>query len=226
VVVRGRDGKELEFEGKYILSSAPLTETVEAISPAAPVEVIQACRMLNYRNHIGVHFKYDGMPFPDDWLYIHSTDLKMARIANYRNFSRAMADGDEISPLTVEYFTSPGDVISRQCDKELLDFAKKELASTGLIDARKIVSGFVLRSEKAYPLLHRDIDKKVKIIKEWVGTIENLIPIGRCGMFKYNNQDHAIFTGLLAARRSLGIADFDPWLVNIDAEYHEAGSAR
>ncbi len=45
-------------------------------------------------------------------------------------------------------------------------------------------------------------------------------------MFKYNNQDHAIATGLLAARTALGTGNFDPWLVNIDAEYHEGGEAR
>ena len=52
------------------------------------------------------------------------------------------------------------------------------------------------------------------------------MPIGRSGMFKYNNQDHAIATGLLAARTALGMGQYDPWLVNIDAEYHEGGEAR
>jgi hypothetical protein len=44
-------------------------------------------------------------------------------------------------------------------------------------------------------------------------------------MFKYNNQDHAMATGMLAARTALGLGLFDPWLVNIEAEYHEAGTS-
>lgn len=28
-------------------------------------------------------------------------------------------------------------------------------------------------------------------------------------------------TGLLAVRTALGIAKYDPWMVNIDGEYHE-----
>jgi hypothetical protein len=67
--------------------------------------------------------------------------------------------------------------------------------------------------------------QRVDTIKSWLDRLENFLPIGRCGLFKYNNQDHAIATGLLAARTVLGFGKFDPWLVNIDAEYHEGGVA-
>ena len=40
-------------------------------------------------------------------------------------------------------------------------------------------------------------------------------------MFKYNNQDHAMATGLYAARNLIGIGEFDIWQVNVDGEYHE-----
>ena len=67
--------------------------------------------------------------------------------------------------------------------------------------------------------------RQVETIKAWLDQFENLMPIGRSGMFKYNNQDHAMATGLLAARTALGLGRFDPWLVNIDAEYQESGPA-
>ena len=66
-----------------------------------------------------------------------------------------------------------------------------------------------------------NIFEHVEIIRNWIKSFDNLIPIGRSGMFKYNNQDHAIATGLLAARTALGLGEFDPWNVNIDAEYLE-----
>ena len=40
-------------------------------------------------------------------------------------------------------------------------------------------------------------------------------------MFKYNNQDHAMATGIYAARNLLGKGKFDPWEVNVDGEYQE-----
>ena len=80
---------------------------------------------------------------------------------------------------------------------------------------------FVIRSEKAYPVIDQNSIMYVETIRNWIKGFQNLIPIGRSGMFKYNNQDHAIATGLLAARTALGLGQFDPWNVNIDAEYLE-----
>ena len=64
-------------------------------------------------------------------------------------------------------------------------------------------------------------EKDINIIKNWLETKENLTAIGRSGMFKYNNQDHAMATGLYAVRNLLGEGNFDPWSVNVDGEYQE-----
>lgn len=226
VTVKAAGGCEEVLEGKSFLSSAPLTDVVQRIFPPPPDNVIEACRALRYRNHIGVHIKLSQSPFLDTWIYVHSKDLKMARIANYRNFSKGMANGDDVSPLTVEYFAFPEDEIWNLPDEELVGLASAELAKMKLLDASKVVSAFVVRSEKAYPVIEISSQKRLNTVKEWLNNLDNFLPIGRCGMFKYNNQDHAIATGLLAARKVLGLGEFDPWLVNIDAEYHESGRAR
>ena len=50
--------------------------------------------------------------------------------------------------------------------------------------------------------------------------------VGRNGMHKYNNQDHAMMTAMLCAKNIVaGEQVFDLWEVNQDAEYHEAGKA-
>jgi protoporphyrinogen oxidase len=221
-----RDGRgPLTVEGRYFLVSAPLTELVEMVEPAAPPEVLWAARALRFRDHIGVNLVVRGSPFTDNWIYVHCNTVAMARIANYRNFSPHMAGQADVSPLTVEYFTFEGDPISRATDEQLISRATDELAATGLVSRDRVVSGFVVRSAKAYPVIEIGHHQHVETIKAWVDQFENLLPIGRSGMYKYNNQDHAMATGLLAARTALGLGRFDPWLVNIDAEYHEAGAA-
>jgi protoporphyrinogen oxidase len=48
--------------------------------------------------------------------------------------------------------------------------------------------------------------------------------VGRNGMHKYNNQDHAMMTGILTAENIVaGRTVHDVWAVNEDAEYGEAG---
>ena len=57
-------------------------------------------------------------------------------------------------------------------------------------------------------------------------TYPTLNLVGRNGMHKYNNQDHAMMTAMLTARNILaGERLYDVWDVNEDAEYHEAGAS-
>ena len=195
------------------------------VEPKAPEAVRRAARALRYREHIGVNLVIDGRPFPDNWMYVHSSDVALARIANYRSFSPAMAATDRLSPLTVEYFASPGDELSSASDASMVARAVDELCRLRLIEREQVVGGFVVRSDKAYPLMEMGHEAHVATVKAWLDRFENLLPIGRAGMFKYNNQDHAMATGLLAARTAIGLKRFDPWCVNIDAEYHESGPA-
>lgn len=220
-------GESSTATGDFYLSSAPLTEVLAMMDPPPPEHVMAAGRDLRYRYHIGVKLEVEGQaPFPDNWIYVHSPDVRMARITNYANFSKEMGRAPNIHPLNVEYFCFPGDDLWSSSDEELVDLAKQELVDMNLLDPVAVRQSFVVRSEKAYPLIERGFQKKIDIIKEWLDSLENFLPIGRSGMFQYNNQDHAMATGLLAARTALGLGRYDPWLVNIDGEYHEGGAAR
>lgn len=228
VTWRGGDGQRETRHVEALLSSAPLTELLAMMRPAPPADVLDACRGLRYRAHLAVNLIVEGNPFPDNWIYVHSPGVRAARIANYRNFSPEMAAGPGTSPLTVEYFCFPGDETWRMDDEALLALASRELVHMGLhgVGERQVARGFVLRSPQAYPVIETGHDARVGRIREWLSRFDNLLPIGRAGMFKYNNQDHAIATGLLAARTVLGHGRFDPWQVNIDASYLEAAPAR
>jgi len=217
----GHGGRH-EFQGRYFLVSAPLTEMIEMMKPSPPPKVISACRALRYRNHVGVNLLVEGRPFPDNWIYVHSKEVGMARIGNYANFSPAMASQSGISPLTVEYFCFAGDEVWEAPDHVLIKRARRELSQMKIVQPDQVHSGFVVRSDKAYPVIEIGYERHIATIKGWLDQFQNLLPIGRSGMFKYNNQDHAMATGLLAARTALGLKQFDPWLVNIDAEYHES----
>ena len=73
----------------------------------------------------------------------------------------------------------------------------------------------MVRSDKAYPVIEIGYEHHIAMIKRWLDQFENLLPIGRSGMFKYNNQDHAMATGLLAARTALGGRE----LRSLDGQY-------
>ena len=66
----------------------------------------------------------------------------------------------------------------------------------------------------------------VTIRRDLEGLYPTLHMVGRNGMHKYNNQDHAMMTAMLTAKNILaGARVYDIWNVNEDAEYHEAGGS-
>ena len=219
VSFKDSEGNEKSEETKNIFFSNPLLEFIDIFDGDVPQKVIESAKSLNYRNHISVHVTVDKKLFDDNWIYIHSPNVNMARIADFTNFSEAMSvDGNY--PLTLEYFCFENDEIWNKKNDEIIEFGLKELRSIFDVEFN-IVHSAVSRSPKAYPVIKTGYQIHIDIIKEWLSSLPNITAIGRSGMFKYNNQDHAMATGLYAARTLMGLGDFDPWEVNVDGEYHE-----
>jgi len=84
-----------------------------------------------------------------------------------------------------------------------------------------VFDGIVVRQSKAYPMYDHNYRANVGRIRSFLElAVNNLQVAGRNGMHKYDNQDHAMLTGLMAARNVMG-SSFDLWRVNSDAEYLE-----
>lgn len=122
--------------------------------------------------------------------------------------------------LGLEYFCTEGDEIWKLSDAELLDLATREIEKLGLAKASKVEDGTILRQPKAYPVYDRDYRRHLQVIQNYLSQFDNLQTIGRNGMHRYNNQDHSMLTGLLAAQNLLG-DNHDLWNVNTERSYHE-----
>ena len=218
-----KDNEIYSFSADYYIFSCPFTKIIEIINPKVPEEIIQASQKLKYRNHICVNLEIQGSMFKDNWLYVHDPNLHMARVSNYKNFSKNMSNSDDINPLTVEYFCFDNQALWKMSDKELVELGEKELRLSGLIgENNKVNSGFVVRSQNAYPVINDGYEKYVNILKNYLNKYKNIIPIGRSGMFKYNNQDHAIATGIYSARNLIDAnTNIDIWKINSEGIYLE-----
>lgn len=225
VITRDAEGKEHDYAGSKFIVSMPLKEAVEAIQPPLPDHVLQAAGRLKYRDFLTVALVVNrtGL-FPDNWIYVHDPDVKLGRIQNFNNWSTDMVPDKSTTCLGLEYFCFEGDHLWTAPDEELIELGRKEIAKLGLVKENEIVDGCVVRMEKAYPVYGPGYDKDVAIIREALNELENMQPVGRNGMHKYNNQDHSMMTAMLA-RRNIEGDRFDLWKVNTDAEYHEAGES-
>ena len=125
--------------------------------------------------------------------------------------------------LGVEYFCFRGDEIWEMSDDDAVALATRELAAIGLIDASKVVDGVKVLVPKAYPTYDMQYEGSVATIRAYLEQFENLQTCGRNGLHRYNNQDHSMWTALLATLNVLDGARHDVWSVNMEADYHEEG---
>jgi protoporphyrinogen oxidase len=219
-----QNGDTREVTGEQFISSMPVTALVQRLDPPAPEHVLKASRSLNYRAFIIVPLVInDPHLFPDNWIYIHSPEVTVGRIQNFKNWSPEMVPDASKTCLGMEYFCDEGDALWNMSDTELLDLATKEVAQLGLAKAESVEDGCVIRQPKAYPVYDRDYRNHLQVIQDYLDQFDNLQTTGRNGMHRYNNQDHSMLTGYFAARNLMG-ESHDLWDVNAERSYHESFS--
>jgi protoporphyrinogen oxidase len=228
VVARVANGAEERFVCDHVISSMPMRELVPALIPTPPADVQAAANRLRYRDFLVVALVVkDRGRFDDNWIYIHDPSVKVGRIQNFRSWSPEMVPRAGVNCYGLEYFCFEGDAVWANADAELVALASRELIALGLADADDILDGTVVRQAKAYPVYDDGYQGNVAVIREEVEAhYPNLHLVGRNGMHKYNNQDHAMMTAMLVAKNIVaGGQVYDQWRVNEDAEYHEDGAA-
>jgi len=218
-------GKTVEIPVGQLISSTSITGLAALFDPKVPDDVSDAARQLRYRAFIIVILIVDKKNlFPDQWIYVHSPEVRVGRIQNFKNWSAAMVPDSEKTSVGMEYFCNEKDDIWMMSDADLTDLASEELSRLGLGNRDKVVDSHVVRQPNAYPVYDTGYLKHIDVIRNFLEKIENLQTIGRNGMHRYNNMDHSMLTGMFAAENVLG-HNHDLWEINEDNEYLEEDKA-
>ncbi len=220
VVVETPEGRR-RFPAEHVISTMPVRSLVRALLPAAPDDVRVAAEGLRYRDFlvVALMLKRENL-FPDNWIYIHTPGVKVGRIQNFNNWSRAMVPDPNMTCLGMEYFCFKGDRLWESPDAELIAQAARELGQLGLASEDDVVDGSVIRLPKAYPIYDAAYRGHLDTVRAHIDRIPNLHTVGRNGMHKYNNQDHSMLTAMMAVQNMRG-SSHDIWSINTDFEYHE-----
>lgn len=186
----------------HLVSSMPLQSLVKALQPAAPNAVAEAAGGLAFRALIMVFLIVRRKNlFPHQWIYVHSPEVRTGRIQNFKNWSPNMVPNPAVTGVGLEYFCGAGDEFWNTPDTELAELARDELCRLGLADKDDIADHFVVRQPNAYPVYDDGYQERLLTIRRHLSDISNLQTIGRSGLFRYNNMDHSMQTGFLAAEQ-------------------------
>ena len=213
------DGETVNYD--HVVSTMPISLLVKQIDEA-PEEIKTKADSLKFRNTILVYLLIDSCNlFPDQWLYIHSPELKTGRITNFRNWVPELYGKDENTIIAMEYWCYSHDEIWSMQDQQIIKQASDEFALTGLLKSANIIDGKVVRINKCYPVYESGYREKLQPVETFLDSLSNLSVIGRYGAFKYNNQDHSIYMAILAAENITENAGHNLWAVNTDYEDYQ-----
>ncbi|MBL7895811.1 MAG: FAD-dependent oxidoreductase [Bacteroidia bacterium] len=216
------DGTVKEYD--HIISSMPLSLMVSRL-PEVPQNIKKAAQELKFRNTVIVYLNVQAKNlFPDNWLYVHSADLQMGRLTNFRNWVPQLYGKEESTICALEYWCYDEDEFWNKSDKELIELGKIELRKTGLIGKAEISDGFVYKIHRCYPVYSTGYKERLKPVEDYLSSVQNLHVIGRYGAFKYNNQDHSILMGRLAVENILKGTHHNLWEINTDYDSYQESS--
>jgi protoporphyrinogen oxidase len=215
-------GSGADHSYAQVVSSMPLTHLMRAL-PAVPPALMEVVSALRFRNTILVYLRVAAQAlFPDQWIYVHSTELEVGRITNFRNWVPELYGDSPDTILSLELWCDPGDQIWCRTDEQNIERATRDLQETGLLGSAPVVGGHVVRVPNCYPVYDLGYRDRIDVLKTHLEKIPGLLTIGRGGAFRYNNQDHSLLMGMLAAENIACGAKHDLWSTNTENVYQEA----
>ncbi len=220
ILIQKNNQKE-EIEADEVISSIPLNELVTRLSPPTPKEVILAVPELSFRDEVFVVlFLKAGKITPDQWIYTQDPSLPFVRLVETDNWSKFLSPQGTTS-LVFEVACDRNDKIWNNTKEKLVAWVtEKYIKEFKTIGQEEIIASFVHRQENEYPVYAVGYEKPLKIIKEYLKKFSNLQIIGRAGMYRYNNMDHTIQSGIWAAKNLMG-GNYNLESINLEKEYHE-----
>ena len=231
-----QNGKEIEVDGDYVISSMPIKDLVTGMNDVPP-QYQEIAKGLPYRDYMTVgvlvphlalknetKIKTIGNIVPDNWVYVHDKNVKMGRFQIYNNWSPYMVKDIEHSVwIGLEYFCNEGDDMWSMSDDDFAQMAMKEMAVIGLIsNIDEVMDHHVERVKKAYPA-YFDTYEHMDELRDYLNAIPNLFCVGRNGQHRYNNIDHSMCTSFETVKNILAgeTCKDNIWNVNTEKEYHE-----
>ena len=124
--------------------------------------------------------------------------------------------------MGVEYFCNDTDEMWNESDESIAKKAVDEMAKIGLINKDDLIDSTVIKVPKAYPS-YTGTYKDFNLLQDYLSSFENLYPIGRNGMHRYNNSDHSMLTAMKAVGTIIaGTGSREEiWAINTEETYHE-----
>jgi len=231
-VTKTNDGFETELminnekcliKSKFLVESVPITQFIKMLKPTPPQDVLDSIPDFKYRSQVYLFITLDKETLTrDQWIYLPKKEIPFARISEMRNFSNKLSPKGKTS-LFLEFFCTENDNIWNMSKEELLNISLPHLEKMGLFSKNDIRQTYLIKQKYVYPIYDIHYKEYMQKTISFIDSIENLFAIGRPGRFRYNNQDHSLEMGMLAAKCIIDNKRYDFNVIGSEKDYYEKG---
>lgn len=188
------------YSPQNIVSTIPITEVINLLSPKPPQKILQAINKLRYRSQVYLFITLDKPRItPDQWIYFPDSHIPFGRVSEMKNFSSQMSPENQTS-LFVEYFCWENDDIWKMSKNQLLKISLPHFQQLNFFSKQDIIRTYHFKVPNVYPVYELKFQEHLKTITNYLDKFSNLYYIGRQGRFSWNNQDHSLEMGMLTAK--------------------------
>jgi protoporphyrinogen oxidase len=194
------DGRVNSVECEGVISTLPLQALVSMIAPALPDEVVYHASKLRYRSMRLIYIVLNRERLTDfHWVYLSDKRFRCNRISEQKNVSPSMIPADQ-TVLCIEFSCWRDDPEWSAPDEALFEIAMHDLQLTGLgVTRAEVASYFVHDLETAYPVYELEFEQHLRAVLEGVHSLDNLLTLGRHGLFLNNSMDDNVLLGMKVA---------------------------
>jgi protoporphyrinogen oxidase len=182
-------------EGDFVVSTLPVGKFVAMLSPEPPKPVLEAARFLRHRTLLLVLLCL-GKERALDYTSIYFTEpqFPFRRITEFKHLSASMAPKEKTS-LCVEITCFDDDPVAQEDRSKLLASVIEPLERGRFIRTSDIDTCHVLRVANTYPVYEVGYEGALGTLLEHLAALDNVVSIGRQGLFFYNLMHNCMLGG-------------------------------
>jgi protoporphyrinogen oxidase len=221
-VVYTEQGVEQTIACRGVLSTLPLPQLVNMITPSLPATVAQHAAKLRYRSLKVIYIALKRPQLTDyHWVYLLDSHYRVNRMSEQKNVSVSMVPADR-TILCIELSCWRDEPVWGASDEEVYRIALADLLKMGKgVTEAEVEDYYVADIPTAYPVYELNFEAHLIPVLEGVHAVPNLLTLGRHGLFLNNSMDDNVLLGMKVGDH---IADGDfnsgSWLSQMLAFMH------
>ncbi|MGH9387492.1 MAG: FAD-dependent oxidoreductase [Vicinamibacterales bacterium] len=199
-VVYRREGREESLVADLVLTTLPLPVFVNMTTPSLPQRVVDHAARLRYRSLKLIYIALKRPRMTDyHWVYLLDGHFRVNRVSEQKNVSAEMVPADR-TVLCIELSLWKDEPLWQASDEEIYKLALRDVMKMGYgVTEDEVDEYHITDIPTAYPVYELNFEEHLIPVLEAVHSLDNVMALGRHGLFLNNSMDDNVLLGTKVA---------------------------